>query len=98
MNSMTNFTYLINLEKSIDPFTENKIKKFEMKNKKKLAKKDIDSQIFKDGLHDIGITHDKFSHAFLSIDISQKELVSIGVNLNYFILFRESTNLFIYKM
>jgi len=79
MNSMSNFTYLINLEKSIDPFTENKIKKYEQKKKKKLAKKDIDPQIFKDGLHDIGITHDKYNHAFLSIDISNKELISIGV-------------------
>ncbi len=79
---MTNFTYLINLEREIDPFTENKIKKFEIKKQKKLAKKDIDQQIFKDGLHDIGITHDKYSHAFLSIDISQKELISIGVIFN----------------
>lgn len=80
MNSMSNFTYLINLEKSIDPFTENKLKKYEMKKQKKLAKKDIDPQILKDGLHDIGITHDKFNHAFLSIDISDKNLISIGVN------------------
>lgn len=79
MNSMSNFTYLINLEKSIDPFTENKIKKYEQKKKKKLAKKDIDPQIIKDGLHDIGITHDKFNHAFLSVDISNRDLMSIGV-------------------
>jgi hypothetical protein len=79
MNSMSNFTYLINLEKSIDPFTENKIKKHEQKKKKKLAKKDIDQEILKEGLHDIGITHDKFNHAFLSIDISNKDLISVGV-------------------
>jgi len=79
MNSMSNFTYLINLEKSIDPFTENKIKKYEQKKKKKLAKKDIDQEILKEGLYDIGITHDKFNHAFLSIDISNKDLISVGV-------------------
>lgn len=83
MNSMSNFTYLINLEKSIDPFTENKINKYEIKKKKKLAKIDIDLDILKEGLHDIGITHNKFNHAFLSIDISNKELISIGVIINF---------------
>jgi hypothetical protein len=78
MNTMSNFTYLINLEHTLDPFIENKIKKHEEKNKKKLAKGDIDPEIFKDGLKDLGITYDKYNHAYLSIDISGKDLLSIG--------------------
>jgi hypothetical protein len=75
---MSTFTYLLNLEKSIDPFTENKIKKYEEKNKRQLAKSDIDLTILKEGLYELGITHDKYNHAFLSINISGKELISIG--------------------
>ena len=75
---MSNFTYLINLEKTIDPFYENKIKKYEEKKKIRLAKKDIAIEIFKDGLYELGITHDKYNHAYLSLDISNKELMSIG--------------------
>jgi hypothetical protein len=80
MNTMSTFTYLLNLEKSIDPFMENKIKKYEEKNKRKLAKSDIDLDIFKEGLYELGTTFDKSNHAFLSINISNKELVSIGVS------------------
>jgi hypothetical protein len=78
---MTNFVYLLNLEKSIDPFNENKIKKFEEKNKRKLAKSDIDLDIIKSGLYGLGVTHDKYSHAFLCLNISNKNLISIGVKL-----------------
>jgi hypothetical protein len=80
---------------------ENKIKKYEEKNKRILARSDIDQDILKEGLYELGITHDKYNHAFLSINISGKDLVSIGVNL-YFILIiiilRGSVNLFIFKM
>jgi len=75
---MSNFTYLINLEKTIDPFYENKIKKYEEKKKIRMAKKDIDIEIFKEGLYELGITHDKYNHSYLSLDISNKELISIG--------------------
>lgn len=78
---MTNFTYLLNLEKSIDPFTENKIHKYEEKNKKLQAKSNIDLEILKEGLYELGITHDKYSHAYLSINIQNKDLVSIGVSI-----------------
>lgn len=77
-STMSNFTYIINLEKDIDPFYENKIKKYEEKNKQRLAKKDIDVEIFKEGLYDLGITHEKYNYAYLSLDISNKELISIG--------------------
>ena len=33
METMTTFTYLLNLEKSLDPGMEKKIKKFELKKK-----------------------------------------------------------------
>jgi len=75
---MSNFTYLINLEKSIDPFYDNKIKRYEEKKKLRLAKNDIEIEIFKEGLYELGITHDKYNHAYLSLDISSKELISIG--------------------
>jgi hypothetical protein len=78
---MSAYTYLANLEKSIDPFTENKIKKFEEKNKKLLAKSNIDIDILKEGLYELGVTHNKYSHAYLSIDISCKDLFSIGVGI-----------------
>jgi Leucine-rich repeat (LRR) protein len=78
MNTVTNFTYLINLEKTIDPFMENKIKKHEEKKKRKLAKTDINLDILKEGLYELGVTHDKYHHAYLSINISGKELLSIG--------------------
>lgn len=80
MNTATNFVYLLNLEKSIDPFNENKIKKFEEKNKRKLAKSDIDLSIIKSGLYGLGVTHEKYNHAFLCLNISKKDLISIGVN------------------
>ena len=75
---MSNFTYLINLEKTLDPFIENKIKKHELKNKKKLAKGDIDPEIIKEGLYDLGITYNKYNHAYLSINLSGKDLFSVG--------------------
>lgn len=75
---MSTFTYLLNLEKSIDPFTENKIKKYEEKNKRKLAKSEIDQDILKEGLYELGLTHDKYNHAYLSISLVERELVSIG--------------------
>jgi hypothetical protein len=76
--TMSNFTYLINLEKTLDPFIENKIKKHELKNKKKLAKGDIDPEIIKEGLYDLGITYNKYNHAYLSINLGNKDLFSIG--------------------
>jgi hypothetical protein len=80
MNTILNFTHLISLEKTLDPIIENKIKKFEKKNKRKLANTEIEPDIFKEGLYDLGITHNKFNHAYLSLNISGKELISIGVN------------------
>ena len=77
---MSTFTYLLNLEKSIDPFIENKIKKYEEKKKRKMAKTDIDIEIFRDGLYELGLTHDKYNHAFLSLNISARSLISIGVS------------------
>ena len=54
MNTMTTFTYLLNLEKSLDPGMEKKIKKYEEKKKKLLAKTIIDQEIFQKGLSDFG--------------------------------------------
>ena len=38
MNTMSTFTYLLDLEKSIDPGMENKIKKYELKKKENASK------------------------------------------------------------
>ncbi len=91
---MVNFAHLINLEKTLDSRIENKIKKFEEKQKRNLAKTEIDSDIFKEGLYELGVTHNKFNHAYLSLNIAAKELVSIGVNLFY--LIQQGIDKFIY--
>ena len=78
MDTMTTFTYLLNLEKSIDPGMETKMKKYEEKKKKLLAKTMIDQEIFQKGLYDFGTTYDNFNHAYLGINISNLELISIG--------------------
>ncbi len=83
MNTMTTFTYLLDLEKSIDPGMENKIKKYELKKKKMQAKILIDPEIFKKGLKDFGTTYDNYNHAYLGLDISGKELISVGGITNY---------------
>ena len=83
MNTMTTFTYLLDLEKSIDPGMENKIKKYELKKKKMQAKILIDPEIFKKGLKDFGTTYDNYNHAYLGLNISGKELISVGGITNY---------------
>ena len=83
MNTMTTFTYLLDLEKSIDPGMENKIKKYELKKKKMQAKTIIDPEIFQKGLTDFGTTYDNYNHAYLGLNISGRELISIGGITNY---------------
>ena len=83
MNTMTTFTYLLDLEKSIDPGMENKIKKYELKKKKMQAKTIIDPEIFQKGLNDFGTTYDNYNHAYLGLNISGRELISIGGITNY---------------
>ena len=83
MNTMTTFTYLLDLEKSIDPGMENKIKKYELKKKKLQAKTMIDPEIFQKGLNDFGTTYDNYNHAYLGLNISGKELISVGGITNY---------------
>ena len=78
MNTMTTFTYLLNLEKSLDPGMEKKIKKYEEKKKKLLAKTIIDQEIFQKGLSDFGTTYDNYNHAYLGLNISGQDLISIG--------------------
>ena len=80
---MTTFTYLLDLEKSIDPGMENKIKKYELKKKKMQAKTIIDPEIFQKGLTDFGTTYDNYNHAYLGLNISGRELISIGGITNY---------------
>lgn len=78
MNTMTTFTYLLNLEKSLDPCMDNKIKKYEEKKKKLLAKTLIQKEIFQEALYDFGTTYDNFNHSYLGLNLSSKDLISIG--------------------
>ena len=78
METMTTFTYLLNLEKSLDPGMEKKIKKYELKKKKLMAQKMIDKEIFIKGLYNFGLTYNNYNHAYLSMNISNQELISIG--------------------
>lgn len=77
VNTMSNFSYLLNLEKSIDLFIQTKISKYEENRQNKLAKEKIDNKIFISELQDLGITFNGFNHAYLSLNISNKELLSI---------------------
>ena len=78
MNTMTHFTYLVDLEHSIDPGMEDKLKKYEYQRKKLMVQKDIDKEIFEKGLYNFGTSFDNYCHAYLSLDISGQELMSIG--------------------
>ena len=83
METMTTFTYLLNLEKSLDPGMEKKIKKFELKKKKLMAQKIIDKEIFIKGLYNFGVTYNNYTHAYLSMNLSNQDLISIGGITNY---------------
>ena len=83
METMTTFTYLLNLEKSLDPGMEQKLKKYEMKKKKLMAQKIIDKEIFTKGLYNFGVTYNNFTHAYLSMNLSGQELISIGGITDY---------------
>ena len=83
METMTTFTYLLNLEKSLDPGMEKKIKKYELKKKKLMAQKMIDKEIFIKGLYNFGLTYNNYNHAYLSMNLSNQELISIGGITNY---------------
>ena len=83
METMTTFTYLLNLEKSLDPGMEKKIKKYELKKKKLMAQKMIDKDIFIKGLYNFGLTYNNYNHAYLSMNLSNQELISIGGITNY---------------
>lgn len=78
VTTMSNFSYLLNLQKSIDPFISTKIKKIELKNIKKKAKELIDKEIFEEGLSNLGITFNGYNYAYLNLDISKRDLISIG--------------------
>ena len=80
---MTTFTYLLNLEKSLDPGIEKKIKKFELKKKKLVAQKIIDKEIFVNGLYNFGLTYNNFTQAYLGLNLSGQELISIGGITDY---------------
>lgn len=49
----------------------------EQKQVKKMAKEQVDKEVFKKGLYCLGKTHNGSAHAFLSIDINNQELRSI---------------------
>jgi hypothetical protein len=64
----------------VDYFEEEK-DRIEKKRLKQMSKEEIDVQIFKDGLYNIGKTFNNCGHAYLSLNISNKNIVSIVVSI-----------------
>jgi len=62
-----------------DYFEEEK-EKIEKKKLKEMSREGIDDQIFKDGLSCLGKTFNNARHAYLSLTISNNNLVSIVVS------------------
>jgi hypothetical protein len=62
-----------------DYFEEEK-EKIERKQLKEMSKQPIEDQIFKDGLSCLGKTFNGARHAYLTLNISNKDLVSIVVS------------------
>jgi len=63
-----------------DYFEEEK-EKIEKKKLKEMAKETVEDQIFKKGLSCLGKTYNNGRHAYLSINVSNNNLVSIVVRL-----------------
>ncbi len=63
-----------------DYFEEEK-EKIEKKKLKEMAKEPVDVQIFKNGLSCLGKTFNNARHAYLNLNISNNNLVSIVVSL-----------------
>ena len=63
-----------------DYFEEEK-EKIDRKQLKEMSKQPIDDQIFKDGLSCLGKTFNGARHAYLTLGISNRDLVSIVVSL-----------------
>lgn len=63
----------------VDYFDEEK-ERIERKKLKMMSKEAIDPQIFKSGLHTLGKTFNNARHAYLGLNISNKNIVSIVVS------------------
>lgn len=66
-----------------DYFEEEK-EKIEKKKLKEMAKEPVDVQIFKNGLSCLGKTFNNARHAYLNLNISNNNLVSIVVSLEIY--------------
>ena len=66
----------------VDYFEEEK-EKIERKKLKLMSKQGIEQQIFREGLHCLGKTFNNGAHAYLSLNISNKGLVSVVVRMSY---------------
>jgi hypothetical protein len=62
----------------VDYFDEER-EQFEKKKIKDASKQEVDNQIFQEGLSCLGKTTNGFNHAYLKLDISQRDLSSIVV-------------------
>ena len=70
----------------VDYFDEEK-ERIEKKKLKIMSKEKVDEQIFREGLFNLGKTFNNKSHAYLTINISNRDLVSIVVSST--LIFRE---------
>jgi hypothetical protein len=64
----------------IQDYFEEEKEKIERKQLKEMSKQPIEDQIFKDGLSCLGKTFNGARHAYLTLSISNKDLVSIVVS------------------
>ena len=48
-----------------------------------MAQKMLDKEIFIKGLYNFGVTYNNYTHAYLSMNLSNQELISIGGITNY---------------
>ena len=67
----------------IDYFEEEK-ERIERKKLKQLSKEPIPDELFKEGLHCLGKTFQNARHAYLSLTLSNKDIVSIVVSVKGF--------------
>jgi len=78
---MTTFTYLLSLEKSLEPGKGKNVQKYEIK--KSISQKNLSKEVFQKGLSNFGVTYNNFTHAYLNMNLSNLELYSIGGITNY---------------
>jgi hypothetical protein len=79
MSTISNARLMSEGSQIVDYFEEEK-EKIERKRLKQLAKQPLDAELIKSGLTHLGRTYNNARHAFLTLNIQNKDLVSIVVS------------------